>query len=320
MRVSIRPLFDLHDLVSSSAPEEISLDARMSGIESDARNDWLHVALAEYRRLKRDRGSVIGKAAFIGSANGVDVIAALRLFSIDTLIVTDIVPDIIKYIEDNIYKNTPKECLPTQIDFVCGRDCDPVANPCDVIYGNLPLLMASGDELGSDLATTTLTDAQAYSALNHGSDDPLAKWSLLSQVGFLLSAKSKLAPGGVVITLIGGRIPDEVIAECFDRAGMEYDLGTVAIMRQSDEQYLEQYAKHELRLDGKAFLFYDEAEAARLLARHGMVYPSILNLSPNDARAILEPAALTAASAWGRIQSGHHVGHLAYGFRATPRP
>ena len=319
MHVSLRPLFGLHDLASVSARDMVQLTPKMSGIEEDPRNDWLHVALAEFLRLKRDRGQAIKRAAFIGSGNGIDVIAALRIFDIQSLIVTDIVDDIIQYIERNIVINTTEENIPADICFAVGRDCEPIAEPCDFIYANLPLIMASEDDLVSDLATTTLTDSRAYLHLGRGEDDLLVRWSLLPQLGFLLSAKDKLAPSGVIITLIGGRIPDEAITECFERAGMDFDRGTVAVMRQSDQRYVEQYALYENSLSRSHFLFYDEEKAARILISHGYRYPSILNLSGEHTRDLLAPSALTAAEAWASIQAGHSVGHLSYGFRTVPK-
>ncbi|WP_026381627.1 hypothetical protein [Afifella pfennigii] len=319
MDVSVRPLLALHDLASVTMHDRVHLGPRMSGIEEEPCNDWLHVALSELRRLKQDRGENIARAAFIGSANGVDVIAALRLFRIGSLVVTDIVPEIIPDIERNIRDNTVPEDLPEELCFVVGRDCEPVPWECDLIYANLPLVMASDQELQSDLATTTLTDSSAYLKLAYAEDDPLLKWSLLPQLGFLLSAKEKLAPGGCVITLIGGRIPEDAIAECFQRAGMAFERGTVAVMRQSDEEYVEQYALYEAQFTHEAFLFYDEAAAAGILRECGYAYPSIVDVSAEEMRLLLAPAALTAEQARQRVSDGHHVAHLSYGFRAVPK-
>lgn len=85
--------------------------------------------------------------------------------------------------------------------------------------------MADEDDLGKELATTTLTDGRVYASLQTGSDDILARWSLLPQLGFLRSAKSRLSPKRAIIKLIGGRIPDTAIDACFKRAGMHYERG-----------------------------------------------------------------------------------------------
>lgn len=316
--VTIQPLLELHGLASVTKEDRIHLTAKMSGIEKDAANDWLHVALNELRRFQQRNGDHVGRAAFVGSANGVDAIAALRLFQIEAMVVTDILPEILAPIEQNIRDNTAAQDMPATIDFVAGRDCEPVPEGCDLIYANLPLIMTSSEDLGTDLATTTLTDASAYERLAEGDDDPLVKWSLLSQLGFLVSAKPKLKPTGSVITLIGGRIPDDAIAACFRRAGMDFERGTVAVMRQSDEEYVEHYARYEATFTRDAFLFYDEAEAARILETHSYAYPVIVDMSAEWVRDTLAPAALTAAQAWDNVRAGKHVAHLSYGFRASP--
>lgn len=316
---SLKSLYDIHGITSVALPDAVTIVPDMSGLEDDPRNDWLHVALSELRRFRATRGEHIRSAAFIGSANGIDVIAALRLFSIERLTVTDIVPALLPDIERNIRANTASNRMPDTIRFAVGRDCEPVEEPCDLIYANLPLVMVDTEQLGSELATTTLTDARAYAHLQNGPDDLLARWSLLPQLGFLLSAKPRLVPGGAIITLIGGRISDTAIDQCFERAGMNYTRGTVAIMRQSDEQYLAQYAEYEQRLAGDTFAFYDEAEASRILGAEGYEYPSTLALTPEAARALLQPALVSAGQAWERVQQGHHVAHLAYGFQAVAR-
>lgn len=316
--VSIQPLLDLHGLSSEDREDRVQLTPKMSGIEDDPRNDWLHVALAELRRFRRDRGQRIDRAAFVGSANGVDAIAALRLFRIGALVVTDILEEILPTIERNIRRNTAADDLPGELQLVSGRDCEPVPDGCDLIYANLPLVMTSGSELTTDLATTTLTDSRAYESLAEGPDDPLVKWSLLPQLGFLLSAKRKLKPSGAVITLLGGRIPDSVIEECFRRAGMTFERGTLAVMRQSDPDYVEQYANYEATISEGNFLFYDEGVAGQILQGQGHGYPAIVDVPADMLRDMLEPAALTAAEAWDRILAGWHVGHLSYGFRASP--
>lgn len=315
MYVTIQSLPELHVLASTTEEDRIHLTAKMSGIEKEAADDLLQVAPNELRRFKHHNGGYIGRAAFVGTAHGVAAIAALRLFQIESMIVTDILAEILAPIEQNVRDNTEAQDMREEINFVADRDCEPVPEGCDLISANLPLVMTSSD----DLATTTLTDASAYERLAEGDDDPLVKWSLLSQLGFLVSAKRKLKPPtGSVITLSGGRIPDSAIAECSRRAGMTFERRTVSVMRQGDEEHVEHYARYEATISRDAFLFYDETEAASILEGHSYAYPAIVHMLGERVREILSPAALTAAEAWNSVQSGNHVAHLSYGFRASP--
>lgn len=83
--VALKSLFELHNLSSTDFPDTVHIGHNMSGLEADPRNDWLHVALAELQRFQGAFGEDVPSAAFIGSANGIDVIAALRMFKIKAL-------------------------------------------------------------------------------------------------------------------------------------------------------------------------------------------------------------------------------------------
>lgn len=156
MLTLVKNLYELYGLASPDRPDAVEIGPNMSGLESDPRNDWLAVALSEYQRFQAIKGNKINRAAFIGSGNGIDVIAALRLFSIEDLTVTDIVPEILPTIESNIRSNTRSERLPRHLSFVSGRDCNQLSEKFDLIYANLPLVMVKEEELGTNLATTTL--------------------------------------------------------------------------------------------------------------------------------------------------------------------
>jgi len=231
--------------------------------------------------------------------------------------VTDILPQIVPHIYTNIAANVPPEDLP-ETHLRDGRDCEGIYGPLDLIYANLPLVMVNPKELDRDLATTTLTDESAYEHLSIGPHDNLRRWSMLSQLGFLLSAKEKLKPDGTIITLIGGRIPDSAIEECFQRAGLQHERTLTGFMRQSDSEYLEQYAAWEQR-EGTNFLFFNYAVANVLLQSARIDSPEILDKSEDSVMTILCGADMSAQKAYEHHLQGGDVGHLAYAFSATPQ-
>ena len=108
MRPEVKSQFDLHGLSSAEFPDTIYIGNNMSGLEADPSNYWFHVALAELQRFQNSHGRKIASGAFIGSANGIDVLAALRLFDIKSLVVTDILPEILPTIERNIRGKDPR--------------------------------------------------------------------------------------------------------------------------------------------------------------------------------------------------------------------
>ena len=293
----------------------ISVNSEMSGLEEDPKDDWLYLGLKSFKVLS-DEGFSPKTAAIIGCANGIDAIAVLTLFpKLEKLFVTDILPDILPVIKQNIESNIPNN--KTAMHYVCGRDCQPVPEKVDLIYGNLPLVMVDETEIGAERSTTTLTDAKHYKPLQENAQDHLDAYSLLSQLGFILSAKTKMNAGGALITLIGGRIPTPIIDEVFSRAQVNSRKLFTSFMKQSDPEFLEQYAKIENSKKAN-FMFYEYQAAVDLIKnRWGVEVPDILDKSEDDIRALLKPTLVNAQQAFELYKQGKDVGHLAYAFYVT---
>lgn len=297
----------------------IDVTENMSGLESNPKDDWLFLCLLVLKDLSQRTDIKISSIANIGSGNGIDIIAELKLFkNLNKIIVTDIIEEILPQIRKNIESNLPEESKKIQITYVAGRDCEPVKEKVDLIYGNLPLIMVSTDELDKNRATTTLTEASHYLHLSQGQNDILQKYSLLSQLGFLLSAKEKLQQGGMIITLIGGRVPDEAIKEVFHRAGLGYRELYCAFKMQADPEFLEQYAKYETAEQVK-FFFYDYEKASKIIKdKLQIVVPDIIkNNSGEQLKELLKDVRLNANQAYAFAKDRRPVGHIAFAFEAT---
>lgn len=311
---------DITDLMKCAGIEHsglISLTSEMSGLEVNPKDDWLYYALLSFKMLFQERGHKIHSAAFIGSGNGIETIAALKIFqNLESVYVTDLLENILPDIEKNIRENAEKELRRTKINFLSGRDCLPLQEKVDLIYGNLPLVMADAQEVTAPLATTTLTDTKAYMQLSLGRHDALRKYSLLSQLGFLISAKEKLNENGRIITLIGGRIPYEAVEECFGRAGLKYKHLLTGFKKQSDPVFLRQYAKFEKKEKIK-FVFYDYGKASEILISLGFDVPNIIvDYDERQLKEILKSTQINANQAYALAKKGRDVGHLAFAFVA----
>lgn len=294
----------------------------MSGLEQNPKEDWLYLALQAFQAVATERGPEIRKAAFIGTGNGIDAIAALNIFPslqdiyVNDLLFNDKVRDILSQVKENIRNNAQHRLEGENVVYFNGRDCEKLDDRVDLIYANLPLVTVDGHELDKARATTTLTDAAAYMPLATKENERLRRYSLLSQLGFLKTAKEKLSDSGVIITLIGGRIPYEITEECFRTAGLEHKLFLAAFKKQSDPEFLEEYAAYETK-EGIQFVFYDYGKAAKLLKAKGFEVPEVIR-GYNDARLkdLLKPAEINAKQAYQLAQQGRDVGHLAYAFVA----
>ncbi len=297
---------------------KVVVSENMSGLESNPKDDWLFLCLVVLRDLS-ERPLKISTIANIGSGNGIETIAELKLFkNLQKIIVTDVIPEILPQIKQNIENNVQEESKKAKIEYVAGRDCEPLKEKVDLIYGNLPLIMVSSDELNTNRATTTLTEASHYLHLSKGESDILQKYSLLSQLGFLLSAKEKLHQNGLIITLLGGRVPNEAIKEVFQRAGLKYRELYCAFKIQTDPEFLEQYAKYEAS-EQVQFLFYDYEKAAKIIKdKLSIEVPDIIkNYSGEQLKEMLKDVRLNANEAYTFAREGKPVGHIAFAFEAT---
>ena len=299
------------------ASGKVLIEPNMSGLESNPKNDWLYFGLSDLHGMPNIAKFGIRTAAIIGSGNGIDAIGALSIFTcLKRLYITDLLPGLLPGIEKNVRANYSGQC---ELIFLSGRDCEPIPEKVELIYANLPLLMTSALELESGLATTTLTDANAYAHLSSCRDDALEKYSLLSQLGFLLSAREKLVDNGTVVTLIGGRIPFEIIIQCFKIARLSGYLTTVGFKKQSDPQFFKEYAEHERR-SGVKFAFYDYELALQILSNAPGIlfsqFEDIRRLLPSLVR-LLRCCGLDASTAYQYYLNGKEVGHFAFAFEAT---
>lgn len=295
----------------------VLVSENMSGLEENPKDDWLYLALLSLARVAKEKKDVTS-AAMIGCGNGIDAIAVLKLFpNLQHLIVTDVIEDIMPHIEANIENNIPDHSG-VSITYTVGPDAYPLEDSVDLMYANLPLVMVDEIELQENRSTTTLTDAKRYIQLAQGDEDELKKYSLLSQLGFLLSAKEKLTQEGKIITLIGGRVPFSTIDECFKRAELQYKHLYTAFMKQSDAEFTEQYANLE-NTEGVEFVFYDYDHAKEILENEfNVAVPEIIpDASESRVKEALKSAQINAKQAFDLYKQGKDIGHLAFAFEAS---
>ena len=291
----------------------------MSGLEPHPKDDWLYLGLLALKEIAKLKADKIQSAAFIGSGNGIETIAALKLFpKLETIFITDLVKDIQPGIVQNISSNAGEELKGIRTFCLEGRDCQPLLQPVDLIYGNLPLVMVNQEEISKlALSLTTLTDTQLYQHLAENNYDMLQHYSLLSQLGFLQTAREKLASGGSILTFIGGRVPYYTIEECFKRAGLAFRKLFTTFKRQSDPQFLKQYSEYEAK-QGMKFIFYDYKLAQEIIIEKlNIVTPEVITgLEDDELKALLVPALLSATQAFEYYLKGMTVGHIAHAFEA----
>src|ERR1041385_3334799 len=128
----------------TAANIRIRLDERMYSIKGDVASNWVWHAFRGFEILKRtfaERQFTPRTFASIGSGSGVDAIGAARIFdTLDTIIVTDVEPDIVEQAADNVRRNVPGHM---RVVGLCGDVCLPLQAAgfeVDLAYANLPTI------------------------------------------------------------------------------------------------------------------------------------------------------------------------------------
>jgi hypothetical protein len=317
--INVKPLYDALG-IHVNKDILIDLSSNMSGLESPPTQDWLFLGLYAMREIAQRRNPK--HVAIIGSGNGIDAIGYLHFSRPQSMQITDLLDEpILEIIRRNIENNAQ---LPRDgVKYSSGRDAEPLTGQSDLIYANLPLIMTLPEDIRPDRATTTLTRADAYIHLAQGESDPLLMYSLLSQLGFLQSAKQKLSNNGSIVTLIGGRVPFSTIEQCFDRAELEHRMIASIVKRQADPEFLKEYAEYERKMESlfgsEPFTFYDEQHAIRLLKSRNISYGQITQCSDDELKLLLQSARITAQKAYQMHLAGMNVSHIGYAFEARQR-
>ena len=270
------------------------------------------------RNLKKiaesERWKSIETMWIVWSWNGIDVIASLYLFpNLKKVYVTDIRDSIFDLIKENVANNIKTD---VELVYVSWRDCDPISEPVDLIYANLPLIMVDSSKIEDGIETTTLTDMTAYIKMSQWVDDELLKRSLLSQLWLLQWAKKKLKEDWKILTLIGGRIPYRAIDECFKRAWFSYELMNIWFMNQSDPEFMENYAEWENKWNSE-FCFYNYLQADKILSEKWVTIPDMIpDISIDTLQVLLKPAQINANEAYQEYKRWNKVWHISFGFLA----
>jgi len=319
MIVDIKPLFRAAG-VHIPQPGIITLASRMEGLEKNPYDDWNYLGLVSWQEIAEERPS-LRKVAVIGSGQGVDAIALAHLFNLDVLEVTDIVEKILAPSKANFLQNVPREKMPS-LTYFHGRDCHPLTQKMDLItFSPPPLMFPNRRYADTGLDRTTIVPWSDYEHLSSGRDDSLLKWSLLPQLGFLLSSRAKLGRQGRTITLYSGRVPFESIAECYNKADMNLTVRNTIVKRQTDPEYLACYAEYERNfLQGDTFDFFDYEQAQKNLDEVGIALPGLVTeLSDKELRNVLESSRINARQALAQSLEGKNVAHIGYALEGKIR-
>ncbi|HEY0329641.1 MAG TPA: hypothetical protein VGC77_11135 [Rhodopseudomonas sp.] len=282
---------------------------------TDLQRDWLSSVAAPAFRLLRDRRGEGACRAFasIGTGSGADALAAIEIFGAETIGITDLFGDVVDTAAGNIRRN-----LRPGVDVTLHSGAGDLLSPLrerglrfDVVYENLPnlpLAEAGHIEVGRTSAAFIPPRGEAV-------PDFVKEWLLVLHYLALVEARDLLNPGGTVVSVIGARLPLEILSRMAVAAGYTPAFLTYSWKVQADPvDVIGSYAQWQRGGLGP-FYFYP---AARLAEAFAVLDPQDAGRNALSIEASLKPARLDAVEAWDAFQRGERIGHTVAVLQSGP--
>lgn len=281
----------------------------------DLQRDWVaSVAAPAFRLLRERRGAHACRAfASIGTGSGADALAAIEIFGAETIGITDLFADVVEAAADNIRRN-----LRPGVDVTLHAGAGDLLTPLrghaprfDIVYENLPnlpLAEAERIEVGRTSAAFIPPRTEAV-------PDFVKDWLLVLHFLALIQARQFLDPGGAVVSVIGARLPLEILARMAQAAGYAPSFLTYSWKVQADAaDVISSYAEWQRGGLGP-FHFYPAAPLAEAFAT---LDPAEAGRNAYAIEETLRPERLDAAEAWDAFRRGERVGHTVAVLASSP--
>jgi len=285
---------------------------------ADPRRDWVASVAAPAFQAHAAHNSV-RKFAAIGTGAGLDAIAALEVFDLNALAVTDLHPAVVAAAAENIKAATAhSKALSKVVEgmlAVSGDLLTPLATQkgeFDLIYENLP-------NIPLDAARSALQEAQTSSTYVPSRQEaipPVAKLNLLALHWLALKqARDLLSPSGAIVSSMGGRVPIASMMHMVVTAGYTPSVLTYTWKIQSEpEEVIGGYKTFQEQGLGP-FFFYPAKVLEAIFSNYSAAsaanqFQALENL--------LVPHRLDSVSAYHSYKQGIVIGHTVVVVCSTP--
>jgi hypothetical protein len=211
---------------------------------SDPRSDWVaSVAVPAFKAVAQS-GTRIGRFCTIGTGSGLDALAAIELLDPPLVAITDLHEDVVRQAEYNVRQNLQSDDAFHLVAGV-GDLLTPLVGKqlrFDLIYENLPNIPVGPTiDIGEGQASSTFVE-------NRTEKIPAFAERYLVALHYLALRQSypMLAPGGRVLSAVGGRIPLRHILQLAESTSYSGKILTYAWKKQSEaEEVVAGYAEWE---------------------------------------------------------------------------
>ena len=286
-------------------------DLGMYPHKDDAEFNWSFFTIAAFKELQSNRKNNFRNVAIVGIGSGVEGIAAAHIFkdNIQHLIVSDISEDISQGAQFNISSAINPNSL--RLSTLTGSLCEPLRIAginVDLVFANIPNLPYqnedipdSGEERGTYLSPSEIEKGNA--------PKEFAAWALAGQYAYLQSAKEILNDKGVLVTELGGRVPNAVIEKLFNHCGYQLE-EVITGFKVQTEALIDFIGYHEFENKyGVTFDFYRYDECKALLNKKCISNPTS-STSSKDLKDLFSAHKVSAGEAIQLHHKGVSVGHI----------
>ncbi len=282
----------------------------------DLAGDWVsHVAVPAFRLLRDERGGApVRSFCSIGTGSGLDVLGGIEIFGPSRVGLTDVHDDVVAAAVENVERNHAG-AAPLVVEAGAGDLLEPLrrfAARYDVIYENLPNVpAASVEEVAADRTSSTHVPPRAEAV------PPLVSQQMLDLHFIALQqAREFLAPGGVVLSTLGARVPLEVFLQMSEAAGYSGSFLTYTWKVQAEaESVIRDHARRQR--DGFGPFHFYRAELLR--ERFESTDLATSGRNALELERSLAPERLDAVRAWEAFEAGERIGHTAVVLKSVPR-
>lgn len=293
--------YDLVPLLHASGilrPLTATLTPQMYPLKEHPTENWLYFSFAAFRQL----ASTISPQRFaaVGTGNGVDAIGAALLFpSLTEIYLTDIDATVLSQSQQNLEGVLSAHGLSRAIHVFAGDLATVLPDQSiDLCHANLPAIPQG----------TPHTPWLEYPDVR---ETPWRQYGLDLQVAYFRGVRAKLAPGGIAIAILGGRMPTETLRELVTSAELTYRELCTGFRKQTEACHaLHGYAALEQR-HGATFDFYPFDRTQAFLDASGIHNPTG-TLSGDTLKHLLRNYRMSAAAALELHERGMSVGHTVH--------
>jgi len=275
--------------------------------------DWLaFVSVPAFKKIEKERPGEIKSFLSVGTGSGLDVLAGAEVFGAKRLAFTDLQEKVVKAAERNI-KNNILDSDKVEVDAYTGDLFNPLRKDkprFDVIYENLPNVPLDDDK-------------EVEESRNSGHYLEKRKERIPKEVhGAMLDlhylalqqASEFLEEKGVILSLIGGRVPLDTITGLGKKAGIHSEVLSYKWKVQSEpEDVIGGYAKQEEQGYGP-FIFYKSEDLKK--AFEGIDFEEA-GEKAHEIEKSLEDKRLTATEAFKLWKAGESIGHTVVALRSS---